>query len=36
VWSDLGGTTGLVERIAVAAEALFPAIVVNRLKAHSD
>lgn len=36
VWSDLGGTTGLVERIAVAAEALFPAIVVNRLQAHSD
>lgn len=36
VWSDLGGTTGLVERIAVAAEAVFPAIVINRLNAHSD
>ena len=35
VWADLGGTTGLVERIAVAAEALFPAILVNRLRAHS-
>ena len=27
VWSDTGGITGLVERFAVAAEALFPAII---------
>ncbi|MEY3278373.1 MAG: hypothetical protein RLZZ426_859 [Actinomycetota bacterium] len=36
VWSDLGGTTGLVERIAVAAEALFPAFIVYKLNSHSD
>jgi hypothetical membrane protein len=27
VWSDTGGTTGLIERFAVAAEAIFPAVV---------